>query len=1520
MSLIEDIRNGKEYIDKLRNEYIEKHIRIQERDELIAENNIEARDIKGYHGREILELLQNADDAYQKSLDNNNKPDCDLNIIIFYNNNTLTVTNTGTCFDEAGIKAIVQGNNSPKRGKYIGSKGTGFRSLLNWANKVEIHSGRYNVEFSKEEAKRCFESIKDKEQIRKQIESHPNLYIPMLAVPINLDKDTYNDITSIEVEIDPEKSKDDFSVSNQINNIDLKILLFLPNTSQIDIRNESHSIIYKREILSDLSNCVVLKKIIEGKEETEESYYLFKKDISNAIEEDGVMKDIQLAIAVPRDKNDLLNAHLYSFFPLLDTTSPFNCVFHASYILGDHRNTVNINDSNAKIMKEQINYLIETAVDFIKKGQSEIAYSLLIPTTFKGENWDFASPFSNYKLKEYYLEMLLDQKIFLTVNNEYISIMDSPKYINGTYPESFKGERFNTLLKPIENEKLVLLLKALANEVDLNLYYGEEELLSVINSFSKELDIKEQVEVFIWWNEKYKNSLPDLLKTQDGRWLGYGQECYLLAGNFDKGGLPSWVKVPALQREYQQELLIQTGNLENVKRLLENEPQITRIICQNNIFSTVIFKYRDRSNIITTVNSSVDSYNKAIDFIRWLWKNYSTESDWNPPGRIGYTQKINYNFPDMKNKDVIDSEKLYFGKDYDNPLAEKLFDSSFGVFPSIDSILMKKCDILKFRDFISKFGVKTFPPILLYRLTPNEKYNREMKKEILSKEDLGQSSFISEVYYSLPYIKNLATILNSVSTVDIIKWIIKDTELYNCLSNQYYSNDAKIQYKGNRQTGIHTFYGRIKNYILEVFNNTKWINIEGQKYSPRQILKESRNNLKYRELVPILEKEYIELLENELKENVSDIFDKFSFAEKITDLSSEDFYGLMLKIPEIQDRSISMELSKGIYRIIEQYNFTKSFEPSDNKKRFMYEGLILVKYQGEKMYYPSRDAYLPSSKIINKRDTHIVDKGVRTNNTNFVNVFGCKEYTEDYSVDTDSIIISEANDSFQVYFRDFQRYACAYSERNENIEKNAKNLCITLVKEISIISHDTSSKIEEEYIYIREKPTKWYITVFNSEFDINTVSEIIENIYDNIARTSGFEADKVGELFRTKDQKSREFLIKKEFGSLSVIDDELYQNEIRNNFINVLNEIDPEYPVDNIKIDFSDFFDISNSPIFIELFNEIGVDIEDFKSKGFEYEIDLVPYYKKQLKEYINKEKRRFKDYIFKLAKSDINLQKEFINKVTSFEQFELSEYQNSVLFNVQDAVINEFGSWICQEQLLSAEEEYSKNYEKLNPENIFGDIISNNKEIQQMIYFGKANEFNEWLKKEKESLIEENVNADLYSSYKNVVPSYTDVTYQNATNNITKKKNTVKGAYTRSQDEKERTAKKIYGNKAEQLAYNYYCKKYGKDKVIPRSEAFVDLGILKPGQEKSGLYDLSYIGEGGSEFFVEVKGSDGHSFTITPGELEFAQENPEKFKLMLVYEIEKAPDSKCAELPDKFWEDERYRLKPIIEKIRVEF
>ena len=147
-NIILSVEEARAYIEKLHNEYIDLIKSEQEMNILARENRIEQRDVVGYHGREILELLQNADDAYQKSIDSGNIPSGELEVYIEYRNNCLSVTNTGTSFDCDGVRAIVHGNDSPKSGKYIGNKGTGFRSVLNWAEKIEIISGAFSLRFS----------------------------------------------------------------------------------------------------------------------------------------------------------------------------------------------------------------------------------------------------------------------------------------------------------------------------------------------------------------------------------------------------------------------------------------------------------------------------------------------------------------------------------------------------------------------------------------------------------------------------------------------------------------------------------------------------------------------------------------------------------------------------------------------------------------------------------------------------------------------------------------------------------------------------------------------------------------------------------------------------------------------------------------------------------------------------------------------------------------------------------------------------------------------------------------------------------------------------------------------------------------------------------------------------------------------------------------------------------------------------------------------------------------------------
>ncbi len=87
---------------------------------------------KGYHGRQLLELLQNADDEAE----NTENP----SVLIKLEQDRLIIANNGTPFSKKGISSLMHSDNSPKikRQNKIGYKGLGFRSILNWSQSIGI--------------------------------------------------------------------------------------------------------------------------------------------------------------------------------------------------------------------------------------------------------------------------------------------------------------------------------------------------------------------------------------------------------------------------------------------------------------------------------------------------------------------------------------------------------------------------------------------------------------------------------------------------------------------------------------------------------------------------------------------------------------------------------------------------------------------------------------------------------------------------------------------------------------------------------------------------------------------------------------------------------------------------------------------------------------------------------------------------------------------------------------------------------------------------------------------------------------------------------------------------------------------------------------------------------------------------------------------------------------------------------------------------------------------------------------
>ena len=138
----------KQEVQKIRDKYL------KSANEIVGAFHGEEQLRKDYAGRQIYELLQNADDEAE------NLPDGGEVAISFFNG-VLSIKNTGKPFSFKGIKSLMYPNSSPKKihENKIGCKGLGFRSVLNWSSEIKIKTKDFCALFSREYAKEFYKDI-----------------------------------------------------------------------------------------------------------------------------------------------------------------------------------------------------------------------------------------------------------------------------------------------------------------------------------------------------------------------------------------------------------------------------------------------------------------------------------------------------------------------------------------------------------------------------------------------------------------------------------------------------------------------------------------------------------------------------------------------------------------------------------------------------------------------------------------------------------------------------------------------------------------------------------------------------------------------------------------------------------------------------------------------------------------------------------------------------------------------------------------------------------------------------------------------------------------------------------------------------------------------------------------------------------------------------------------------------------------------------------------------------------------
>lgn len=1455
MTIVEEIRNR--YID----EYKTKEYRLE------SDFKEDGQRKTDYHGRELLELLQNVDDAAV------NATLSEVDVLLEYKNNVFTVANNGTVFTQETIKRLCHGSASNKSDDFIGNKGTGFRSLLNWGKQIEIHSGGFHIGFSQEFADKEFSKlIEESEIVKEQQLNVPNISFPVLHCPFEADSIETSYDTVIKIITDESFQSDQQNILNQINRFDYKTLIFLPNIRKITIKTDEFD-----KVVEKVSK---EKRIIEihiG--ETVEKYLFYQNPDEPYINAGkNEKRKIRSAVAISLDKEvDYFRDTLYCFFPIRNFPTQLNCLMHATFELNTSRDDVPLNEINKEVFKHLLKFIKTISEkELIFQNDRLLAIKTLTPTHKNSKLWDE----NGFDLFKYYLELLKACKVIPTVNGDFVSITDNPKLITSAFPDCFIGDEFGTLLEYMPTTDNDDLLKVLAEKNNVELKYSDEELCKIINRAANGWGISEKIETFIWWGKEYKDSklLPDLLWSTQEDFIKANDTVYFVRGR--KLDIPEWANITQLDKEFEEELKRQLQDIEKIKKDLADENIIERVIARNSgsswsLMPQLRFRDADLSTILSPVNSSVDDYEKAKKFTKWLWENYSSNPNWQPP------EEIRFNLPSQK-ETVERSNHLYFDKQYGNTIGDELFiDDKYKAFVKINEIGIDEDSKVDLKIFIEKLGVLQFPEISKKIINDN-KFKRIFTGEYLSEKLPGREvderdPRLSKVEFNT--IDNLKEILEKMSIRDIVFWIKSDIALQNELNQKHAGNVSFYFIAKTQAYRQQSYLDYIQSYIKYIFENTKWFEIDGVKFAPNECIF-AYSGLDISSVSSTITIQHIKELGDELgikQKELKEFLVKIGVKEKITELQSNDFYNVLLKLPQLDQ---SGQISGKIYREIAELD-VNPFEDSKQYQKFVNQGMVFTQNHNGKSYHLAKESYFSSSIQVNVGNYHIMKTPLRNGSFKIFNsVFGVNEFKERYHVVEESIRTHEDDALFQSNFNDFIVYARAWGEKNTNIKTKIDNIRVSLVSHVVLVDNGAEQAVSTNYLLIRGIKN-WLIYLDSTqEMDQRQLSRCIEELFAQVANTTSNEIpNQLGELYR--DSEGRKFLVEKYFGSLDVIN-QISKNSIRTNIAEVLYLNYDSEELDNI--DYNQFNSIDNSVQFIVLLKNHDLDIDILKEKGFEYDIDLSAYWIKTIKSFVKSKFEIYKANLFlKYAGYSQSEQKNFVKDINKFINFnpQKEEISNTVVFDVESFIANKFPEISKVNNGIDLDELYNKNFallsSKINDSN-FNDFVDEHFELKSLVYF-LNDEYVNYINKQ----FEENQNRHkIYNSVNILVAPTSDIEpslSKAVVHPIEPKVKTNQSTYikpqTRSSIEKSEVTKSKNGKHAERLVRNKLKGIY--DTLRWTSES----SDIPAERNHSSIYDMEYQRDG-KTVYVEVKAAV-NNFYMSSAEYDFAHEHADSYEIYLV-------------------------------------
>jgi hypothetical protein len=1018
---------------------------------IISQFNEENERRREYNGRQLLEMLQNAEDQIV---------DDGLVIIKLYEDR-LVIANKGNPFSKKGVESLMTSNLSSKQqdDTKIGAKGLGFRSLLNWSESIEIISNDLSIEFSKVAASQFLQEIFDenpglKEDFRER--SEEPFPIPILMAPkwkdVQLEK--FKDFGAVITVRFKKSSKIYDDIKIQLGLIDEGAQIFLRKLTKIQIFiYENDEAVVIREVIktSNLNSEENKVRIVireNGVETLNKTWSILSRTgvIPKEIQEQG-FHNFEIKVAVSDQSEDKVN-RLFTFFKT-DVYFGFSGLVHGTFQLTGSRNHLVKGAINTFLFKELCHLLIDVATLVSAKGVNWLPLKLL---SFDLKTEEELKDFNFYKQL---VIQITEAKLFPTVHDTYISYSEKPVF----YKENFadvvpfkKHAILPNLLKHSDEENLIRLLNQFGPNGQKGMFeYKQSFLKSTLDSISENLSIEERTSLilFVAKREIFNSSfIPQLLLSESSKLISNSFDIFIRSED------SSFVVPPEIEICFLNGDLIQKiKDGANLKTNHEVTVHLARFNIHDYSLLAVLKKAVAREKKKREAGTELSLLVKLIGSLFEYWKTTTSRPS---------ISEIDFELPSRK-MTMASARSLHFGSNIkssrNSEMNEKILLSDNDLFVC-DMKVLQLPDSKEVVDFLQWIGVKDQiePKKVSVSVVPKSYLSEVIDhlgypfttavngKKIASSSDFfGRASNFSLETQTITGIENA---IKSVKPEILICWLACHKEILKILEGQ---NNQKLRFKLDNLYSWETIDdpNLLPVYIGHLLSDTAWLPTLGELERPEKCVLTEFELLG--SIVPspsIKEDDEIFIRHNITSEQIHNVLHLIGVKKDFSHLTQTSLYDLVFRLPETDTLGKNARV---LYRAIFQLLCNRDFNEMDSGyKRFIESGRVLVKSAGQLLYVPIKDAYYLedhhslSGAIIRQINVFEIETGLASKQVK--DIFGVRPISDIcYKISHDHKQLHPFNDQFK---EDLNSFKIAFYSDLMKTDFTGSNL--TILKNLNV--------------------------------------------------------------------------------------------------------------------------------------------------------------------------------------------------------------------------------------------------------------------------------------------------------------------------------------------------------------------------------------------------------------------------------------------------------------------------------------